>query len=45
MNIIIRPWTRPVMIVALAQIMPQIVSAIRGPNLSATQPPLIWNKR
>jgi hypothetical protein len=33
------------MIVAPAQITPQIVSAIRGPNLSATQPPLIWNNR
>jgi len=30
------------MIVALAQITPQMVSASLGPNLSATQPPLIW---
>ena len=36
------PEVRPdAMIVAPAQMIPQIVNARRGPNLSATQPPLI----
>ena len=41
-NRLISPPTRPVRIVAEAQIMPQTRSVRRAPNLSPTEPPMTW---
>ena len=45
MNSVARPWTKPVMMVAAAQIMPHQNSVLRGPKRSPTQPPITWNSR
>src|ERR1019366_5747818 len=44
-NRLTMPCTRPVATVAPAQMMPHTVSALRGPNLSATHPPITWKSR
>ena len=40
-----RPLTKPVEMVAAAQIMPHQNSVLRGPKRSPTQPPITWNSR
>ena len=41
----VSPVARPVRMVAPAQTRPEMKSVLRGPNLSAVRPPMIWNSR
>ena len=45
MNNVNSPCTKPVMMVALAQIMPHQNSVRRAPKRSPTQPPITWNSK
>ena len=44
-NSVTRPVTKPVMMVAPAQIRPHQNRVRRGPKRSPTQPPITWNSR
>jgi len=45
MKSVTRPVTKPVMMVADAQIRPHQNNVLRGPKRSPTQPPITWNRR
>jgi len=45
MNSVRRLVTKPVMMVALAQIRPHQNKVLRGPKRSPTQPPITWKSR
>jgi hypothetical protein len=45
MNKVSRLFTKPVMMVEAAQIMPHQNKVLRGPKRSPTQPPITWNSR